>query len=1254
MQPTHRQSGAAERGRSMFLRAGVVMLCLIGWASPGHAASDGRLWSWQLTADRVRGDSVLSEPDQLAARIEQPVTHGTAEPAALDCPGNAAARHRVLLAERADQFAGTGLPADSISVEAWVLVSKPQPWAGLVSAIRDTGSYERGWSLCLSGDGTRFCWGVASMDTHRVTYLDAAAPLVPGAWYHVVGTYEWAMVNGVSAGVQRLYVDGELVRESAEQSGPIAYQADAPVVAAVYQDDNDFITLTGQLETVSIAARAWTADDVAERFEARQQRFPGIAPAGASRQAGTQAGARVTSHDADDDWPTYMGSNRRTGLSGSAITATLRPAWTYRLDHPPVPSWPAPAKRDPYNNKPVLEPRVVFDRVSHVTGVAEDDGSGKLYLGTSADGRVVCLDLTTGQELWDFATEGPVRCAPTVVNDAIVFGSDDGRVYALDRHTGRQRWATPIAEADRRLAGNQRVISNWPIRTDVTVNAMGERSFGFVCAGLFPVEGVYNAIIDLADGSIVKRTRIDEPVQGYMIEINGELKAQTGRNPAGASIGRVEPVAKVAPDADTTVSITQDQIARARTKYPYAIIGTDTLRFAGGNGVVAALRPDTGAELWTAEVDGLAYGLSIVGRTLIVSTDRGMIYAFTDAAAPIGTGRGPALASGRPTVAPPTARRAVDAITGALPAKEEEARGYALLIGTDGGHAAAQLAERTGLSVIGLETDAARADAARAHLRAAGLADRVTIHLTTPGAIASGSLPYTPEMFNLVAVNDLDPTLDLPTLDREAIEPLVRPYGGIGMLSMADDTPAITKGIPDGAGSWTHTYGDPGNPGASNDRLVTGSLAMQWYGPPGPRNMVDRHQRAAPPLFSDGIMFIPGENYLYAVDAYNGTILWEREVPDMFRPAVFKNCGNLAVGPARDGRDAIYVASGRQCIAFDALTGEPLTTHLAGLQASDTFDWGYVGLAAPAGQQLVLGSVTVSDASRWEISGESWKIAYADGTEVVVSERLFANTIEGRRAWTHNPRRGTSPAVIINPTICHDGQLIHFIESASPAAIATDHGRPKLADVFAGPCSLVAIDLATGLEARRTPIDLTAYQHVIHMSVANGVVLVTGSKYAPKDPANPAAGQALYYDLRAHDARSGRELWRRDHPGARQVIGGIHGEQTDRPVIVESSRIHLDVMAYDLKTGDVLWKQQHTPVGGCGTMSAAVNLGFRRLGSPHMVDLKTGKATPITLSTRPGCWINIIPAGGLVMIPEASSGCSCNHAIQTSLVMRPK
>ena len=74
---------------------------------------------------------------------------------------------------------------------------------------------------------------------------------------------------------------------------------------------------------------------------------------------------------------------------------------------------------------------------------------------------------------------------------------------------------------------------------------------------------------------------------------------------------------------------------------------------------------------------------------------------------------------------------------------------------------------------------------------------------------------------------------------------------------------------------------------------------------------------------------------------------------------------------------------------------------------------------------------------------------------------------------------------------------------------------------------------------------------------------------------------------------------------------------------------------------------------GCGTMSASNSAYFFRGNNPTIFDIETKKHEYLTNSTRPGCWINIIPAGGLILMPEASSGCTCSYAIQASLALAP-
>ena len=75
---------------------------------------------------------------------------------------------------------------------------------------------------------------------------------------------------------------------------------------------------------------------------------------------------------------------------------------------------------------------------------------------------------------------------------------------------------------------------------------------------------------------------------------------------------------------------------------------------------------------------------------------------------------------------------------------------------------------------------------------------------------------------------------------------------------------------------------------------------------------------------------------------------------------------------------------------------------------------------------------------------------------------------------------------------------------------------------------------------------------------------------------------------------------------------------------------------------------------GCGNISASASTFFFRQSTATMYDIASGSYSPVTQITRPGCWINMIPASGLLLIPEGSSGCTCNYPIQTSMAFAPQ
>ena len=88
-------------------------------------------------------------------------------------------------------------------------------------------------------------------------------------------------------------------------------------------------------------------------------------------------------------WPMHRGNAARTGYTPEALTG-LAPRWTYKT-HAPRPAWPD-------------EPRTPFDRAYALVS----DGK-TLYFGSSADCKVYALDAASGEERWNFFTDGPLR-----------------------------------------------------------------------------------------------------------------------------------------------------------------------------------------------------------------------------------------------------------------------------------------------------------------------------------------------------------------------------------------------------------------------------------------------------------------------------------------------------------------------------------------------------------------------------------------------------------------------------------------------------------------------------------------------------------------------------------------------------------------------------------------------------------------------------------------------------------------------------
>lgn len=222
------------------------------------------------------------------------------------------------------------------------------------------------------------------------------------------------------------------------------------------------------------------------------------------------------------DWPTYRGDYARSGINPDPIPERVEEAWVWRSIHPPRPAWQGEAKWDGWNKVFNMKARQDFDRAFHAV-VSE----GRVYFGSSADDKIYCLDARSGRELWSQFTEGPVRLAPTITGGRLYAGSDDGCVYCLDAAEGRLIWKTRATPGDRRLPGNGRIISAWPVRTSVVV----QDGLVYTTAGMFPVEGVHLVALDANTGAERwRQVQNDLPAQGYLLASKTRLYVPAGRD----------------------------------------------------------------------------------------------------------------------------------------------------------------------------------------------------------------------------------------------------------------------------------------------------------------------------------------------------------------------------------------------------------------------------------------------------------------------------------------------------------------------------------------------------------------------------------------------------------------------------------------------------------------------------------------------------------------------------------------------------
>ena len=183
---------------------------------------------------------------------------------------------------------------------------------------------------------------------------------------------------------------------------------------------------------------------------------------------------------ADRDWPMWRFGPDRGAVSAHQLPGELKLQWVLELPAP-TPAWPT------------TQERLQFDRLYEPVLMGT-----RLYVPSMVSDRVTAYDTRSGEEVWRFYTDAPVRFAPVAVNGKVYIVSDDGYLYALDGETGQLRWKFRGGPADKRVLGQGRLVSAWVAR-GAPVYYDGQIYFG---ASIWPFMGIFIHSLDAETGEV--------------------------------------------------------------------------------------------------------------------------------------------------------------------------------------------------------------------------------------------------------------------------------------------------------------------------------------------------------------------------------------------------------------------------------------------------------------------------------------------------------------------------------------------------------------------------------------------------------------------------------------------------------------------------------------------------------------------------------------------------------------------------------
>jgi outer membrane protein assembly factor BamB len=330
-------------------------------------------------------------------------------------------------------------------------------------------------------------------------------------------------------------------------------------------------------------------------------------------------------------------------------------------------------------------------------------------------------------------------------------------------------------------------------------------------------------------------------------------------------------------------------------------------------------------------------------------------------------------------------------------------RGLCVVLGDSDGRLALDLAKSSELTIFAQSTSDNQVAAARQAADAAGL-------FGTRIYVQKGNTSHINLADDLAdAVIVADPAVVMP---RGELLRVVRPQGKI---LLGDQE--LTKPYAPGTDEWTHPYHGPDNNPMSADQVarrpyLTHFMVEPWYCPLQQMTVISGGRIFK--TFGDRSSARPQEpllNKLLAMSAFNGTILWQRDLS----PGFMAHRNTLVATP-----DTLYLGDDKSCQLIDAVTGIVRRQIVVPAGLSDGPVWKWMAVESGVLYALVGASEKADEPLRgdrlrgagwpwWKISDYNFGfgrtlLAIDPQTSKVLWSRREEDRIDGRAVCLKNGR----------------------------------------------------------------------------------------------------------------------------------------------------------------------------------------------------------------------------------------------------------